>query len=419
MQLEPPAGSPSALRERLSKAALALFLAPSAALADQAATTQIDYTALYYGEVGRTQVFEPIVHATRLFGDGQSISAQLGIDAITGSSPTGALPSTSAQTTTTPSGRLTTIPAGQIPLMKFEDHRFGLDGEWRKPLGRLVTATLGGHASRERDYQSLGVNGRISADLMQRLLTVTAGGGYSDDSVFPVGGTPIGLSDGSEVSHQSNPKKVKSVLFGVSRVLTRRWIMSIDGTRTYERGYLTEPYKVISVVDPFSGTPVGELTDNRPSSRTRSSALLSSVYHFTHDIGYASYRYYTDTWGIRSSTFDVKYRHDLGEGWYIEPHVRFYRQGAADFFMAALSANLAPPEYATADYRLGKLSTLTLGADFTFKVGDNPAEWTLRGEYFRQKGDVAVPGGLGLPSNLDLSPPIDTFTLVLGYSFNR
>ncbi len=417
MQLE-PTGSASPLRERLSKAALALFLVPSAAaMADTAPTTQVDYTTLFYGEENRTQVFEPVVRATRLFGDGQSISAQLGIDVITGSSPTGALPSGTAQTTTTPSGRTVTVGAGQIPLMKFQDHRIGLDGEWQKPLTGLLTSTLGAHVSRERDYQSLGVNGKLSMDLMQKLLTVSVGGAYSDDSVFPVGGTPMGLSDGSEVSNKSNPKRVKSVLFGVSRVLTRRWILALDGTRTFENGYLTEPYKVISLVSLFSDTPVGELTDNRPSTRARTSGLLSSVYHFTSDISYVSYRYYSDTWGIRSSTIDLKYRHDLGDGWFIEPHVRYYRQGAADFYTPALPALLAPPEYATADYRMGKLTTMTVGADFTFHVGDSPAEWTLRAEYFRQKGDSSPASTIPLP-NVDLAPPINTYMLVIGYSFN-
>lgn len=415
---EPGAGSPSSLRERLSTAALALLLVPAAAGAESPATTQVDYSTLFYGEQDRTQVFEPVVRATRLFGDGQSISAQLGLDVITGASPSGALPSGTVQTMTTPSGRMVNVPAGQIPLTKFQDHRVGLDGEWRKPWGSNFTTTLGGHASREKDYQSLGLNGKVTADLLQHLFTVTAGGGYSDDSVFPVGGTPMGLSDGSEVSNKANAKRVKSVLFGVSHVLTRRWIVSVDGTRTYENGYLTEPYKVISVVSPFNGLPIYTLTDNRPASRTRSSALLSSVYHLSNDILYTSYRYYTDTWDVRSNTFDLKYRHDLSEGWYFEPHARFYRQTAASFYTIGLSTILRPPEYATADYRLGRLKTLTLGTTVGFHIGDSPSEWTLRAEYIRQKGDTQGGEQNGVQSHFDLTPTINTFTAVLGYSFN-
>lgn len=424
MQLDPPdspeipSSPPSALRERLSTAALALLLVPAAAGAETGAATQVDFTSLYYGEQDRTQVFEPIVRATRLFGDGQSISAQLGLDIITGASPSGALPSGTVQTMTSPSGRVTTVPAGQIPLTKFEDHRVGLDGEWRKPWGSLVTTSVGGHFSREKDYQSVGVNAKVTTDLVQHLFTVSAGGAFNDDSVFPVGGTPIGLSDGSEVSNKSNSKRVKSVLLGVSRVLTRRWIVSVDGTRTYETGYLTEPYKVISLVSPFNGLPVRQLTDNRPSSRTRSSALLSSVYHLSEDVVYASYRYYTDTWDVRSNTYDLRYRHDLSEGWFLEPHVRYYRQSAASFYTIGLSTILRPPDFATADYRLGRLSTLTLGANLGFRLGGSPSQWTLRAEYIRQKEDNPQSNEFGVQSKFDLSPTINTFTAVLGYSFN-
>ncbi|HXO21373.1 MAG TPA: DUF3570 domain-containing protein, partial [Thermoanaerobaculia bacterium] len=363
--------------------------------------------------------FEPIVRATRLFADGQSLSAQLGIDVITGASPSGALPSGTVQTMTTASGRTVTVAAGGIPLTKFSDHRAGLDGEWQKPWGKYVISTLGVHASREKDYQSLGVNGKLSAELLQRLVTVTVGGGYNDDSVFPVGGTPIGLSDGNEVSNRANAKRVSTLLFGVSRILTRRWMMGLDGSRTFENGYLTEPYKVISLFNPFDGEPTGDvLTDNRPSTRTRSSALLSSVYHLPHDIVYASYRYYWDTWGVRSNTLDLKYRYDLKDDWYLEPHARLYHQTAADFFTIGLSSFLAPPEFATADYRLGQLTTLTIGTNFTFRLGANPALWTLRAEYIRQSGDSSPPNAIGVQRSLNLSPTINTFTAVVGYSFN-
>jgi hypothetical protein len=411
--------SASALRERLSLAAVALLFLPATAMADSGATNQLEYSGLFYGEQSRTQVFEPNVRATRLFGDGQVLSAQLGIDVITGASPSGALPAGSVQTTTTPSGRLVTVPAGSIPLTKFEDRRIGLDGEWQKPWGKLVTSTVGLHASREKDYQSLGLNGKLSAELWNRRVTVTAGGAYSNDSVFPVGGTPIGLSDGSEVSNHANAKRVKSALVGISHILTRRWLVALDGTRTFETGYLTEPYKVISIISPFDGEPTGDtLTDNRPSSRTRSSALVSSVYHLTHDIVYTSYRYYWDTWGVRSNTVDLKYRYDLEDDWYLEPHVRYYHQTAANFFTVGLSELLRPPEYATSDYRLGELSTITIGATFAFRLAGEPSLWTLRAEYIRQAGNSSPPSAVGTERTFDLSPPINTFTAVVGYAFN-
>src|SRR4029077_14787658 len=140
---------------------------------------------------------------------------------------------------------------------------------------------------------------------------ITAGGGFSHDDVFPVGGTPAGLSDGTIIFRGNNPKKVSNLLLGVSRILSRRWMVSVNGTRTFENGYLTEPYKLVSIMNASTGVPIAELTDKRPSTRDRSSVLFSSVYHLSDDVLYTSYRYYWDSWAIRSHTLDVKYRHDF------------------------------------------------------------------------------------------------------------
>jgi Protein of unknown function (DUF3570) len=418
VQLETP-GSTPALRERLSTAALALLLLPTAAAAaDSIPTNQLDYTGLFYGEQGRVDVFEPIVRAMRLFPDGQSLSAQLGIDVITGASPSGALPSGAVQTTTTASGHVRTVAAGQLPLTKFQDHRAALDGEWKKPLGRFFTSTLGVHASREKDYQSLGVNGKLSVDLMQRLVTVTAGGGVNDDSVFPTGGTPVGLSDGSVLAKGASSKRVTTLLLGVSRIVTRRWMVALDGNRTYESGYLTEPYKLLSLMDPVTGDPVGLLTDKRPSTHSRSSLLASSVYHLTNDVLYTSYRYYWDSWNVRSNTIELKYRHDRDNDWYVEPHVRFYRQTAASFFTIGLVDGAPLPEFATSDYRLGPLTTITIGSTVGFHIGDSSHPWTLRLDYIRQAGNSSPPSAIGIQRSFDLAPAVNTVTAVVGYSFN-
>jgi Protein of unknown function (DUF3570) len=417
MQLE-PAKPPSPLRDALHTAALALLLVPATAKAQSNATDRVDITSLLYGEQSRTQVIEPIVRFTHLFADGQSISTQLGIDVITGASPTGALPSGSVQTRTSASGRVITSPAGQMPLAPFRDRRVALESEWQKPWGRFVTSTLGGHFSREKDYQSLGINGQISTDLMRRLLTVTVGGGVSHDTVFPFGGTPAGLSDGTIVHSGSNAKNVSNVLLGASRILSRTWMVSVNGTRTFERGYLTEPYKVISVMNRVTGQPLSALTDNRPSTRDRSSILFSSVYHLTDDVLYTSYRYYWDTWSVRSHTIDLKYRHVLDGDTYVEPLVRYYQQTAASFFTIGLTQGVPLPDYATSDYRLGALRTITVGGTFGFHPDFSPGEWTIRAQYMRQSGDSSPPNAIGIQRRFDLSPPINIYAFVVGYSFD-
>ena len=384
---------------------------------DAAPTSQLDITGLYYGEAGRVTVTEPMARFTRVYPDGHSWFGQLVIDSISGASPSGAVPSGQTQTTTTASGHVTSSSANEIPTKTFADTRMALDGAWHAPFGRYAT-DFGGHFSRERDYQSIGLNGKFAIDFDQRLTTLTLGAGYNQDEVFPVGGTTGQLTDPSViVGNGANSKHVASVLVGVSRILTRKWMMGFNASRTYEQGYLTEPYKVLSVVDPFTGYPLSELTDKRPDTRSRTSVLVNSVNHLTEDVLYSSYRYYWDDWQVRSHTFDFRYRHDLeGREVYVEPHVRYYTQTGASFFRSQLVSGDALPDFATSDYRLGPMQSYTVGVTLGFRPPGSEGEWSVRAEYFGQVGNGHPSDAVGVQRDFDLYPALNTLSFVVGYS---
>ena len=387
---------------------------------------QFDGVGLLYGETGRAKVIEPQARITRLFADGQTLSATLGLDVITGASPTGAIPTATVQTTTGPSGQVQTSTANVVPVHPFSDRRAGLDLDWSIPIGGWLTPELGTHASIEKDYRSLGGTAKLSVATMHKLTTFMIGAGYNEDRVDPVGGTRMPLSDGSVLlTTSANPKRVRSATAGMSRVLTRRWLFGVTGSRTTEHGYLTDPYKVISIID-STETPVGQLTESRPSARTRHDVLANSVYHFEKNILYSSYRYYWDDWGVTSHTADARYRIEFEDQRYLQPHVRYYFQSRANFFEFGLPQGAPLPQFATSDLRLGDLRTLTLGLTYGFHPEGKKGELSIRAEYIRQwakspvlqgpatidpeTGD-AIPG-----SSFPLSPPVDIGSIVIGYS---
>lgn len=402
---------------------------PSAPAPDAAAPKwQFDGAGLLYSEKGRAKVIEPQARITRLFADGGTFGATLGLDVITGASPTGAIPTTSVQTTTTPSGNVSTQTANEVPTHAFNDNRAGLDLDWTKPFGGWFTPTLGTHASVEKDYRSLGGTAKLSIAMMHKLTTVTFGAGYNEDRVDPRGGTRAPLTDGTVLIGTSpNAKRVRSALAGVSRVLTRRWLFGVTGSRSTEHGYLTDPYKVISVLD-STGAPIGVLTDARPAARTRYDVLASSVYHLTSNILYTSYRYYWDDWGVKSHTADARYRIEIPNQSYIAPHIRYYFQTRANFFQFGLPQGAPLPEFATSDLRLGDLRTLTLGATYGFHPAGGPGELSLRAEYIRQwgkgsgrasqdtGGEFEDPGAAPPTGPVDFIPPVDIGSIVIGYS---
>jgi hypothetical protein len=419
MQLDGP-DRPASLRGRLKAAACMLLATGASRLAQgadappQTPTNQLDVTTLIYSE--RITVVEPTVRFTRLYPDGHSFHGDFIIDSITGASPSGALPSGSTQTVTSASGTVTTHSAGELPTTSFKDTRYALAGEWYKPL-KSSTWSAGGHFSREKDYQSLGATGKLSFDFNQKLTTLTAGAGYDQDEVFPVGGTTAGLSPPSAVTGSaSNPKHTASALIGVSQVLTRRWILGMSAGISSEQGYLTEPYKVLTVIDGVTGMPVENLTEERPSSRRRMNVQADSVYHFTTNVFYTSYRYYWDDWGVRSNTIDLRVRHPLSEDAWIEPHLRYYAQSAADFYTFGLIQGQPLPDFASADYRLGRLDTLTAGLTVAFRPRGFAGEWTVRAEYMGQTGDSHPSGAVGVQTQYDLVPALNIFTFVVGYN---
>ena len=404
--------------------------AAAAAQTPGEATTRYDVSGLYYAEAQRTSVIEPVARITRLFADGQSLSAQFALDVMSGASPTGANPSGVPQTVTSASGTTTTTSADQVPTAMFKDTRGALDLDWVRPLG-LLTPTLGAHYSREKDYQSFGANAKLSLDVNQRLTTFTVGGGTNRDSVFPVGGIVPGLTSvaasgggeggegGGESGVESASKRVGTGLVGVSQVLTRRWLAAANLSRTWEQGYLTEPYKVVSLLDGTTGFTTGQLTEKRPDSRLRTSVLVNSVYHLSQDIAYVSYRYYWDDWNIRSHTIDLRFRRDYESGAWLEPHARYYSQSAAEFFHQGLVDGRPLPAFASADQRLGELRTVTLGATYGFKLPSQPGELSVRAEYMGQFGNGHPADAVGVQREYDLAPPVNIFSLVVGWSFGR
>jgi hypothetical protein len=412
-------------RSRLRRAALALLAVSATPAGVQAAEGgapgwHLQGATLLYAEAKRTTVFEPVASAQRTFRNGHSVNVQFVFDAMTGASPNGAMPSGATQTFTTPSGNRQTTHNGEVPLRTFHDERVSVDGSYDLPVSRLVSLSAGGHASAETDYKSTGVKLSGSVDGPDRLNTFEIGGSTNADRVEPKAGRPDPLTFTSNTPTKgSAAKRTWSVLAGYTRILSRRWMMKLNYSREVDSGYLTEPYKEISVVDGRTGETLSYRWEGRPDSRLRQAVLLSSVYqHEDADVIYSEGRFYWDDWGIRSETVDLKWRHDVEETQYIEPHVRFYHQSAVDFFSYGLIDRAPLPQYATSDYRFATMNTITVGAKYGFKV-EGTGDFDIRLEYIRQSGDGHPSDAVGLQKDINLLPAVDIITVGFGVAIDR
>ena len=136
-----------------------------------------------------------------------------------------------------------------------------------------------------------------------------------------------------------------------------------------------------------------------------------------------SYRYHTDDWDINSHTIDFHYRYELSGGAYLQPHLRYYSQSAAEFYThnlnpTQLASALSAPttSYASADYRLGEFTTTTVGLKYTQPLGKNQ-EFNIRAELITQANEVVDSVFTGDPTTQDVAPDLDATVIQFGYSF--
>ncbi|PCI53836.1 MAG: hypothetical protein COB45_09655 [Gammaproteobacteria bacterium] len=404
-------------------------------------TWEFDSAFLFYSEVDRVSAGEAIFNAKKTFADDEILNLKLTIDALTGASANGGVAQPNVQTFTRPSGDgQYTIAAGDTPLDDtFHDTRVQLNGQWTQLIAPNYTASGGVHISKEYDYLSLGINGNIAFDFDRKNSTFSTGFSYFQDTFTPEGGIPkpfssmlIGDSsaptwddDFAETRIGSEDTKITTdILLGFTQVINRRMITQFNYSYSMVEGYLTDPFKIISVVSGFneidSGISQDYIYESRPDSRVKQSLYAQSIYHFDRTVLDVSYRYMWDDWEITSHTLDSRFRIPLGDTFgtesYLQPHFRLYQQSAAEFYRPFLIDGDTLPTYASADYRIGEMTTFTVGLKYGLLV-NNGHDLSFRLEYYRQTPTDAGFDEPGVLKEVELYPTIDAIIAQITYSF--
>ncbi len=439
MQLKKPIGA--ALASATCGLLGALPAIPVAA--QEAPTWEVDTSLLYYAEdAGRVSDGSLMTSIRRLLDEDRSYSLILTVDALTGATPNGAVPSNSVQTFTAPSGGADyTIAPGDPPLdPNFMDTRVALSGNWQQALGESMRWNVGFSGSYEMDYLHLGLNTRLERDFNRRNTTVFVGAAYGRDDVSPIGGAPVGFSpmlrsvgggedededEDEEGAGGGEPKDVIDALIGVTQVLSRRSLLAVAFSYGKSDGYLTDAYKILSVVDPVTGAPVPGpvgsglnlyLHELRPDTRAKQSWFAEWRYAFDRDSLAVSYRLMDDDWGVTSNTVETRYRWNISEDTYLEPHLRYYKQSAADFYRTVLFDGEPLPQFASADYRLADNETYTAGIKYGHRT--ERGEYSVRLEYYHQTANPSPGSAVGDLANFDLVPPLSAVIAQFGYKFS-
>jgi len=425
-------------RSGLKRALLASGCALLGTTAEKAAAAPGDWNfdagLLYYTEVDGITAKEPELLARRDFGGDAYLKLNLVVDSLTGATPTGGMPSSKSQTVTGPSGGSSSSQgAGVTPVQGgFHDTRKAATATWDQPFAELWHWEASGNYSIEHDFKSLGASTLFARDFDRRNTTVSAGVAYEHDDVFPIGGIPEPLSQ----VPQSSPvtadrgKTVKSVLLGLTQVMDHDWVAKLNFSYGDSDGYLNDPYKVVSIINthlggksgliiplgPPLGEPISQIYENRPGTRHEKGLFLDNRVALSGDVLSVAYRYAWDDWGIRSNIVELRYRWAFANDYYLQPHLRWYRQSAADFYHRGLLDSDTIPEFVSADYRLAAFTGRTVGLELGARLSGGRTV-SLRIEHYSQGGGSDPHVEVGEQTGYDLFPGLSANIVQVDFTF--
>jgi hypothetical protein len=381
------------IRNKLSLATCSLLTTGNAAAEAIENAWDVDSSYLYYSEEDRVTVNKLVGSAKGFVSPKNTAAIKVVFDAMSGATPTGAVKSGNPLTSTGASGG-TGIggSTAAAPLADFNDTRVGVSVDWKHDHSRTFNMNYNGAFSVENDYESLSAAATANKETANRATKFTLGVAFTFDTIFRTGArtTPEPLSRVSDDLYRGEGERATTDLIaGVTRVINRRTVAQINLAAGIANGYMTDPYKVFSVVD-ANGIEWDQYYEGRPDSRTRwsiTAKLNHQLFPSNHNM-HLAYRYYSDDWDIQSHTLDYKHRFNMWSGNYLEPRIRLYTQTEAEFYQNSFFADPTAgdpslPQYLSADYRLDQMSSATAG--FTWgKHFSSDSDLRARLEYMYQ-----------------------------------
>ena len=223
-----------------------------------------------------------------------------------------------------------------------------------------TTMRVGYTSSEESDFDANTFSFSVSQDMFGDLTTLTLSYALGDDLV-------------RKADDDAFERPLDRQVFGVglTQILTRKLIATLNVETVTEEGYLNNPYRVVRYADPTAELGYRFEGEHYPNTRTGTAVGLRARYFLPYRAALeAEYRFYTDTWDIESDTAAVSYIHPWGD-WTFTGKYRWYDQTGAHFYRD-LFARSEETNFRGRDKELSPLTsdTLTLQAAYEFIKDD-------------------------------------------------
>lgn len=222
---------------------------------------------------------------------------------------------------------------------------------------RDTSITVSTSESKEPDYIAKATSIDLAQEVFGGMTTVAVGFTRARDEVGEKG---IGFFDGT--THWR-------YRFGVTQILTPRWLASVNTEVVSDDGFLGNPYRV--------AREFGAIVDERlPRTRTSRAVMFRVIGDLgRRDAAWASYRYLWDNWDVKAHTTELGYRRYIGDLWFGDAYLRYHTQSRALFYSDNAAAQSV---YVTRHKQLSTFNDVGLGAKLAYTWRRVPGQYEVK-----------------------------------------
>lgn len=359
MQLNPTTAMTGLPTKRIARGALLLLTMALHSPANGGVLPEDRADLMYHTyDGGGITVQGPSLLVRKKFGESVSVAANYYIDMVSGAS-------------------IDTVVSGASEF-KEERHQVSAAVDY---LRGKTTYNVSFINSDESDYTANTASVGISEDMFGDLTTISLGYTRAWDRVQRNARINGVIQNDPTYGDRSIDKR--SYRVGLSQVITKNLIMGLNYESQTHEGELGNPYRNIRFLSLGGVETFGQQT--LPGTRTTNAATLDARYFLWYRAALrGSYRFFTDTWGVRAQTAEIEYAHPW-RAFTFEASYRYHSQDAADFYR-----DLFPrPDFQNFMARDRNLSTMkdqTVHLGVTYDLARIP-DWT---NSFLEKGSVSL-----------------------------
>ena len=169
-------------------------------------------------------------------------------------------------------------------------------------------------------------------------------------------GNVIGKSHSPEIP--SKPRNTLTASFSFSQIINQRMQGSIEMDMVYQNGYLGLPFHRVFL----NTSPITDSIEKLPSQRLKLPIGFRLNYFLGDNVILRSYyRFYVDSWGLVSNTFNLEVPVKITPFVSISPFYRYYMQTAVSYF-APYAVHSPSEQYYTSNYALAAFNSNMFGA---------------------------------------------------------